>query len=618
MERLQWLLAHRRSLVCIALLGVLLNVLGLGSPPFTDDFIQWATLTGSLEHTPHTGALFGLFDLVDGSPAQLQAMRDSGRLLWSASESLHLSFWRPVAELTHWLDYKLWPYSPMLMRLHSFLWYGALIYLLGQLYRMLDADRARSGLATLLFALSSLHFFVIMWISARNQLIAGCFCVATLIAYHRWRSAPDGAAYRWLNGWLAALCLALALLSAEAAVATGGYLVAYALCIEHKTPWPQRLRCLMPFLLMIAAWRLTHIALGFGSTHSGSYIDPGLNTRFLHALLQRLPALLMAEVAGISAGIQQSMSDAGASAYAAGAALLLLLLGLLAARWRMWSQPALRFHALGALLALVPVCAVNPTDRVLLASEFGMSAVLAALFWQARARWAHDKGWLAGTAKAALLTLLFVHLALFPLVKLLMPLITDRTLAISSVNEALTLPDDTARPDTHVVLVNPPGPFMLFYYPLIRSYHGRPNPASTQALANGANQALRLSVLDPQTVQLDSESSFVQPIMRDAISQPFKPGDHARMGEVDVRVLRVSDGGAPLSVVFRFPRPLDDPHWAFYVWREPRYERFTLPAVGETVHLASLDLRKVGSERLRRGSWSPPASPPAPAWRMMR
>ena len=595
MKHLTRLLAHEQSIVGIALLGMLLNVLGLGAPAFTDDFLQWAVFTKSINHAAHPGTPFGLFDLVDGSSAQVQSMKDSGRLLWSASDSLHLSFWRPVSELTHWIDDVLWRDTPALMRAHSLLWYGALLALLGRFYRMLDTSRVRSGLAMALFATSSLHFFVIMWISARNQIIAACFCVLTLMAYHQW-SRSGLARYGLLGG----LTLMLSLLSAEAGVATGGYLLAYALCYEQGPLWRQRLLRLAPFLVLIAAWRMAHVALGFGSASSGSYIDPGISARFLHALLQRLPALMFSVVTGISSGLQSTMSDAKAWIFAATAVIILIVLAKLAARAGLWSRREFRFYALGSLFALIPVCAVSPTDRVLLNAEIGMSAVLATLFSQLLSQLHREQGWSTISDKAVLGLLLAIHAVAFPIATLFLPLVTDKVLAHYSVNEPLTLPDEVAKRGSQVILVNPPGPFMLFYYPLIRSYFGKPNPSAIHAMATGVNQALRLTVLDDRTIELDSQTSFAQPIMRDVIAQPFKVGDVAKMGDVTVTVTNVSSDGEPLRAVFKFPVPITDPRWHFFVWHEPRYERMTMPPVGQPMFIANLDVSRATSERLRQ------------------
>jgi hypothetical protein len=588
-------LSDRRSILVFALLGMLLNVLGLFAPPITDDFLQWAILTKSIEHTHQSGSLFGLFDLVTGTPENVQSMKASGRLLWSASEDLHLAFWRPLAELSHWLDYTLWPSSPALMRAHNLLWFGALVLLLGKFYRMLDRTPIQSHLATGIFAISSLHFFVIMWISARNQLMAACFCVLTLIAHHQWRAGQGRR-----HAVLACLSLALGLMCAEAALATAGYLFAYALIRDDTPSWRQRLLSLAPYFVLVITWRLMHVQLGFGSHASGSYIDPGLNARFLQALLHRLPALLFGEISGAGAGFTQGMSDTALTAYALITSALLIGLILLARRWRLWGDRTACFYAVGAVLALVPVCAINPTERVLLNSEIGMSGVLAAVFCRAFAPNRTPRDWLDRGAKWVAGAFVVVHMGLFPLATLVMPVVTDKTFASLSMAEALSLPSEQASPDAQFVVINPPVPFSLYYYPLVRSYFGQPNPGSIRALATGNNQALRLTVLDSRRLELSSDTAFSQAIMRDLVTRPFKVGDTTRMGDVDVLIKEVGKDGGPRRIQFTFATELKDQRLHFFLWDFPSYKRYELPPIGQTVAIAPTDLKAALKQSLQQ------------------
>src|SRR5690606_7716977 len=144
------------------------------------------------------------------------------------------------------------------MHLQSVLWYGLLIWLVARLHQVLDsAAPVRARLAALFFATSSLHFTAVAWIAARNQLVAACFTAACVTAFHIWRTRGSPR-----HGWLAITLFAMALLSAEAGVATLGYLAAHAMVYggpasaasPHTASWPRRaasaLRTLLPFLLV--------------------------------------------------------------------------------------------------------------------------------------------------------------------------------------------------------------------------------------------------------------------------------------------------------------------------------------------------------------------------------
>ncbi|MGC4061565.1 MAG: hypothetical protein QM749_12255 [Aquabacterium sp.] len=512
---------------------------------------------------------------------------------WWAADHLKLSFWRPLTELTQWLDYRLWPDTPVMLHLHSICWYGLLVYLLGRLYRMLDDDPVRTGLATLIFAVSSLHLFIVAWLAARNQLMSACFAVTTVMAYHQWRSRR-----RMLHGALAMSTLTLGLLCAEAAIATVGYLAAYALAYEQDTPWPRRLLALLPFLAIVVAWRVGYTYMGYGSIGSGAYIDPGASLpRFGLALLMRLPTLLLALLFGASAAVFNELPQHIKLLYAFGAGATVLLCIGVGRYFGLWASRQARFFALGALFALVPVCAAEPSDRLLLNAEIGLSAVFAVLFTRFTATRRQHTGTVSWGAKAVVVLMMLVHLVVFPLMSTGTALFMHRVARLTAHDEPLSLPD--ARP--HMILLNPPAPMLLYYFPAIRSYFGVRNPASIQALAEGI-QDLTLTVLDGHTIRLSGTRGFGDAMSRDFKTLPFKPGDTVHAGAFDVTIDDVTPEGMASSVRFRFAMPLNDPSLGFYAWADDGgYVPLELPAVGQRMAIAKVDLGKMVRRALKGG-----------------
>src|SRR5208337_4627783 len=63
------------------------------------------------------------------NPQCLSSMKSYGTLPWWTSDKLKLSLCRPVAALTHWLDYRLYPDSPALMHAHNIVWFAAVVFL---------------------------------------------------------------------------------------------------------------------------------------------------------------------------------------------------------------------------------------------------------------------------------------------------------------------------------------------------------------------------------------------------------------------------------------------------------------------------------------------------------
>ena len=598
---LKWLSDPRR-LPLLVLIGMALTLPALNAGLMLDDFIHWSLLTGQ-SHGAKPGSPWGLFNFFDGHGDKILNMKTTGQVMWWAADDVRLSFWRPMAEWTHWLDYQLWPDSPVLMHLHSTLWYGLLIWLLGRLYQQLyhASSNTQAALATLVFAFSSLHLTPVTWLAARNQLIAGCFTVLAIGAFHQWRSTVSAK-----QGWLAAGFLTLALLSAEAAVGTVGYLLAYCLVYAPAQTWAGRLKPVWPFVAIVIVWRLVYLWLGYGTTDSAFYIDPGAApVRFADAMLLRLPALALAALFGIPSASINNLLPQAQMLYAGGAALVVGLFMLAAHAYGLWSTPLARFLGLGALFAMVPMCASEPNDRLLLDTEIGTSALCAMLLINmikqhraSRLAWL-PRNWLAQGGRVLLSVSLFMHFVLFPIQTVAYAALKKRIMSPAMIDEPLSLPDARFSPDERVVLLNPPVAPLVYFYPLVRQYFGVHNPASLHALANGI-QDLRVTMVDASTLKLSGgPKGFTDNMGRDISLHPIKAGDVLQSGAFDVTVTEVSPQGVPLAALFHFSKPLHDPMWHFYLWTDKGFVPFKLPTPGESVTLPAPDIGKILMHRLK-------------------
>jgi hypothetical protein len=212
------------------------------------------------------------------------------------------------------------------------------------------------------------------------------------------------------------------MLSGEAAISTLPYLLAYTIFLDPGTRW-ERARALVPYALVFVAYAVVYTALGYGARGGGMYIDPAREPlTFLSAVGERLPVLLLAQLAFPPADIAMVLSDTRIRAFlpvalvAAPALAVLLWLG---AR----KQKTAAFWAAGMLLSLIPVCATVPSDRLLLFPGIGAFGLVALFLAAARAelsktpfaaRGARGK---AGWAALALASLFFVvmHAVIAPL-----------------------------------------------------------------------------------------------------------------------------------------------------------------------------------------------------------
>lgn len=579
------LLTSRWCIWIAALLGMLLTLPAMNMGLMGDDYLHWSLLTG-VAHNPQPGSPFGLFTFADGDPVHNQTLMDTGKLVWWASDTLRIAFWRPLAEWSQWLDYQIWPSSPLLMHLHNLALYGVMIVLVGKLFLTLDADRRQAGMATVLFAGNMLHVFAVAWLASRNQMLCGILLTLTLLSYHRWRSGGSPA-----FAVLAALCLGLGLFSAEAAVQTAGYLFAYALFMEPGKPLWRRLAALLPFVVIVLAWKATHGHLGYGSVGSPGYVDPTSNLGgFLTSLLLRLPALMLAQWYGVSSLMFEQLSRGTQIVYAASGSAVLLLLAWAMHRLGVFRSRLACFYGLGSVLSLAPACAGYPFDRLTINADIGASGLLAIALltmWPLRKTL---KGWGQGSFKYLLMLVGVVHLVLFPLGKI------GSSFAMKPINSSgeaagpLALPQ--GQPQEHFLLLNPPSGEAVYYFPVTRQFHGMRNPATIDALGPN-NQAMTISRPDVQTLRVTVEGGFKGTITRDVRRQPFKPGDTARMGDVLVTVEALTPDHWPLTVSYRFPNDLQNPHWRFFAWQDDGLHAVDVPKVGDTLQIATYDIGKV-------------------------
>jgi hypothetical protein len=601
-------LAFRWFVPVLTLLGMLMAMPAVNSGLNLDDFLHWSTFIEGSRHPHHPGSPWGLFHFMVGDVTQNQALKAGGELMWWSADNVRLTFWRPLTEWTHWLDHHFWPQSPQLMHLHNVLWYGGLIYLLARLYHRLDATSPiRARLGALFFVFSVLHLTAVAWVAARNQLVAACFTVVCIGAFHAWRTEGSRR-----HGAIAVASFLLALMSAEAGLATLGYLVAHVLVYGGPPgaiqTWRRRLLDLLPFLVIVVVWRLLYNAMGYGSAASGFYIDPVADpVRFIGAMALRMPTLLAAQVFCLPSPTLNWLMPPYQGLYACGAGVLTLLAALVARAYGLWHAPMARFLALGAMLALVPMCASDPSDRLLLNAEIGMSLLLAMLLTRMLTQHKLHRGWQAVCAKVLIGLAMVAHLVVSPLQALALASMRQHLVAPSAVRDPLSLPDARHDPQARMVLLNPPVGWTAIYYKTVRRYYGVQNPQSIQALANGF-YGLKLTVIDPRTLELNDPSGkgFFDNFSRDVVTNPFRVGDVLPAGPVRATVVAVSPQGTPLTVRFQFDSPMNASPWRFYTWTEMGYAPFDMPRPGQSVSLPAPDLGRV-LKRSLKGDYQIPA-----------
>lgn len=587
----RWL-THRHVPIILACVGIVLTLPVLGTGLIADDYMHRAMLVGQWPWPAEDASLFGMFSFLDGSPEQIRTFREVGLVPWWMFEDfqMRVAFWRPLTEITHWLDYQLWPKAPWLMHLHSLFWFGAVIWVLAHLYRKTMGSGWVAGLAGAFFAVNGLHGAIAGLICHRNTLIAAFFGGLALLAHIRWRQ--DG----WRPGIvLGPLCYLLGLLAKEAALAIGAYLFAYTLFLDQGRI-RRKITGFLPYVVITAGWYLVYRHLGFGARGVPAvYIDPGHDPLlFINALIRRLPLLLLGQFTGIpsdlgAAGELLLPGSVMMGCVAAVGAVLALIGLILYPLFR--CDAVVRFWAVGILLGLVPACIAFPSNRLLFFSGIGAMGIIARFV----ASWVEQPAWLPvhrlWKRSARILCLIFVvvYLILSPLaLQLLYVGLGSSTRSLHQL--VSTMPYEKHISQKTVVLMNPSriftGGAMIS---LVRAAYGYSVPARTWSLAR--NLPLTITRIDERTIDIECEQGLLPAILNRILrgpSHPMHAGQRITLSDMSVEVLALADDWQPSRARFTFAVPLDDPSLLLLCWKDGKgFVLYNPPAVGESEILSS-------------------------------
>lgn len=172
-------------------------------------------------------------------------------------------YYRPLLELTYWLDNLLWGMQPRAMHLENILLHYAnslAVYLLARRVQGVAAGLFAVGplLAALLFALHPVNVEAVAWIAGRTDPLLSLLVLSSFFFWLKWLAEPRR---RDLSAALA--LFGAALLAKETALAAGGVLLLTALLWPGGATSRQRLGALA--LLATPALLLVCYAVSFRS-----------------------------------------------------------------------------------------------------------------------------------------------------------------------------------------------------------------------------------------------------------------------------------------------------------------------------------------------------------------
>lgn len=577
---LQYLGRSGAPFVVIAL-TMLLCLPALFSGYHGDDYLHHVLLNDTVPvDMPSDASLFGLFSFLDGDAARTRELMNYSLIPWWTYEGFQYAFWRPLTELTHWIDHSVLNSTPWLMHLHSLLWYALLLRVLISVFRDIQGSRVAAGLALVLYALDSTHGFTIAWIANRNAIIATVFGCLALWNYIRYNEG------HWPQGrYFGPIFLLLGLLAAEFAISVTAYLFAYAVCL-HRQGIRRGLLSLLPYFLISVAWWLLYKILGFGAQGSDAYyIDPAQNPLgFLAAVSERLPILLMSQLGIVPAETYNFSTSLGETLWI-WSVVSLAIIGLIAYPLLKTCRVA-RFWSLGMMISVLPVCAAIPHDRVLLFIGVGACGLLSRLFLYYFNRQLWSKGVLKPLTSVIVISLVVMHCIVSPV---LLPLMSYSPKVWSNPirNAAFALPESALNPDKQVVLLQAPLDVSVYLFPILYT-NNKPLPDRLWTLSSTSSDNVKVTREDDDTLILTTENGFVRgmdSMLRDLEQTPLEAGDRIPLKGLDIEILQIAEAGYPTQVAFHFKQSLDAQHYDVIAWRDRGFHPIALPAPGESIVL---------------------------------
>lgn len=573
---------HPRAPWIIAALAFLLSLPLLTAGYLLDDNVQTWVLRGN-EFPGGPRGSWDLYRFADGAEGVEGATRQ-GIFPWWSSPDLKLAFFRPLPSLWRAADFTLWGDSAFMPHLEASVVFALMVLAAAKAYGRIFGG-VTAGVATLLFAFDDAHSMVLGWIANRYGLLAGVFALLSLaLAWPRGglAAASKEDAPRW-ERVLSPVCLALALLCGELASGVFGYLL--ALAWFHPSGRKAGFLRIAPHAGVLALYGVVYVTLGYGGGGSTFYIDPMRSPGdFAVALVERAPRLALSQLALPPSELWQMMPPGGWWGYLAVTVTLSGLMIFAILRVTKFG-PVVNVLGIGALLAIIPVCATNAADRLLLIPGFGAFGVLAMFFmhvWTeggSRAR----RGLAGGLA--------VVHLVLAPLLLPLSALNFVNTFRPFILRGLASLPKDASARTQHFVVLSTPDALLTYNMFTLRALEQEPGPL----------EGAIVSVQDRGTPILTrtGDRTFT---LKNAEGQNFGMFTSVfRNGPLEVGARRETD---VMTVTVKETRPADSAlieievelHFPvdqlrFLAWKgKSGFEEVTLPAPGEELTLPAVPL----------------------------
>jgi hypothetical protein len=607
---LKKLLEHRHLPAILAIGAILVMLPALKIDLAVDDLMQRAVElkpsqlpprmheTGNPADSGSLGTV--LCDLFGFSrdPQCMALMKSYGTLPWWTPDNFRFALWRPLAAFTHWLDYRLFPDSPMLMHAHNIAWFAAIVFLITIVYRKLMGAGWVAGFAALLFLLDVNTYFPVAFVANRGFMLSLFFGLLCLYEHHQWRSAKSRSGLV-----LSAVFLALSLLTDEGGASTLAFIFAYAL-VREPGSLRHRALTILPAILVIVLWRTIYTLSGFGVFQMGLYTDPANDPlEFGRVLIPRAMVLLGGQLTGVAPDVLCALNPLLRQRVAALFCVTVVAALVVFLPWVRRDKTAAFWFAI-MVLAAIPASTVVPISKNLGFVAVGAYGLIASFVAGLITRPSRLPKALAYRIPAwiACVLLILAHVpgaaaGRVAVVKVA-PLLFNRMCLLSDLGDWPNIENE------NVIIINAL-PLALVHAPAYKAYHHQPLPKTLRALVP-AGTSFDVQRTDDKTLVIQSKapdiffcdnvgpihSAYACRTLNLLVGGPrCKKGDRYDLDGLTVEVLESDASDLPSRVAFRFDTSLDSPdfHWLRFDWQtrgyQP-YQPFKIPAIGQSVTLS--------------------------------
>ncbi|MFB1482138.1 hypothetical protein [Corallococcus sp. RDP092CA] len=544
-----------------------------------DDYVWLGVWDNLPQPAPLANTHFDVYRTATGIPEHTAQMAHAGIFPWFVEPGVKLAFFRPLGSALFGLDHLLYNRVAVAYHVHSLLWYVGLVALVAVLFRRI-LPTGIAGLALVLFAVNGSHGAAVGWLSYRVLLVSMLFAVLGFWLHIEWRERQRKGA---LAGSLIAFALGLA--SAETTLIMIPYVLAYEAFAGPGKP-SERLKALIPFSALMAAFLTMYKVLGYGAARQDTHLDlAGAPVQWFLAMFERVPAA----IAGLTLS---APNDYILDPSYVGTFQVLGLVGLVffaLLLWGVWPQvePAerktLKWLLVGSLASTWLGSSPLAGARTLIVPSLGMAVALAVILraaWRGRALKPRAGAVLAGAAVMAV-----IHIAGAPYVWWqTATLYSEVDAMFKRVHDRYTEAFDLKQlPEQRVVVLNAPNGTVGIYGSVQWWSTGMPLPRNWWVLSYKSGEQ-HVTRTGPNSLELSlPKGQHYLNILEERIYRgknwPVKQGQEFDVGGMKARI-EEADAEGPTRISFTFDVPLDDPSLKLVQWRNRKVVPWVPPALG--------------------------------------